>query len=554
MLSSEQRKEAEKIALKNAFQHGGRADLGAVLAKLLGQYQDLRKDVQALRDELNGIINSVNSMSQTELKKAVEEFSPETLARNDKPIQHRLPDLENVNGPVVMRLAPSPSGPLHVGHSRMAILNDEYVKRYGGRLILRIEDTNPANIDPIAYDQIPKDLEWLGVNVTEVVIQSDRFDLYYSEARNLIKKGGMYACTCPPNEFKSYISKGESCPHRNLPAERSLEIFDGMLNGEFHPGKAVLVVKTDLNHPNPAVRDWIAFRISAAKHPRQGRKYRVYPTMNWGVAIDDHFLGLTHVIRGKDHISNTEKQRYVFRYNGWKEPVYYHYGLVNFPNVILKTSIIKKGIANGTYSGWDDIRLGTLMAMKRRGYSPNTFRRYWIESGLREINSEFSVEIFNSMNKELIDPTTQRLFFTPNPVKLLLRGFHGGNVELQNHPTNKSMGKRTYTLSADPFLYVSSSDWDTIPDGTVVRLKELGNVEKSGTEIRFRERELVDRKLKIIQWCPPDSFPFQVLKPDGTVDKGIIEGFARNFRGVAQLERYAYVNIGEEGYGYFLHK
>ncbi|MDS0256766.1 glutamate--tRNA ligase [Thermoplasmatales archaeon AK] len=554
MLNRNQQNEAEKAALRNAFQHGGRADIGAVMGKLLGQFPELRRNVQELRDEVSRIVDRVNSLSPNELRNAVESLVPEVLVRTEKNTQHRLPDLDKVNGPVVMRLAPSPSGPLHVGHSRMAILNDEYVKRYGGRLILRIEDTNPANIDPIAYDQIPKDLEWLGVNVTEIVIQSDRFELYYEEARNLMKLGGMYACTCRQEVFKGYIAKGEACPHREMSPDENLDVFQGMLDGKYQPGKAVLVVKTDLSHPNPAIRDWIAFRISSARHPRLGNKYRVYPTMNWGVAIDDHHLGLTHVIRGKDHISNTEKQRYVFRYNGWKEPVYYHYGLVNFPNVILKTSIIKKGIASGTYSGWDDIRLGTILAMKKRGYSQDTFRRYWIESGLREINSEFSIEIFNSINKEIIDPATPRMFFVPDPVKVQIKGLPSVTVELQNHPSNKTLGKRTYSLPDNPEVHLSASDWKSIPDGSTFRLKELGNVVRNGNHLSFKEKELVDRKVKIIQWCPPESMRFQVLKPDGTSDTGLIEDHARNFHGVAQLERYAYVNIGEDGKGYFLHK
>src|SRR5579875_2369023 len=141
MLNRNQQDEAERAALRNAFQHGGRADIGAVLGKLLGQFPELRRNVQELRDEVSRIVDRVNSLSPKDLRNAVESLVPEVLVRAEKNMQHRLPDLDKVNGPVVMRLAPSPSGPLHVGHSRMAILNDEYVKRYGGRLILRIEDT-----------------------------------------------------------------------------------------------------------------------------------------------------------------------------------------------------------------------------------------------------------------------------------------------------------------------------------------------------------------------------------------------------------------------------
>lgn len=546
--------EIRKQALKNALEHNGKAETGSIMSRMLGQFPEYRNKAKELAGIVSKIVSEVNALGSERVGTIVSEEYPEFLHKDKKVQEHRLPDLRNVKGSVVMRMAPSPSGPLHVGHSRLAILNDEYVKRYGGNLILRIEDTNPSNIDPNAYEQIPKDLGWLGVNSTQIVIQSERMDIYYNEARKLLQGGYAYICNCKTEEFKGKLSKSIACEHRSVEPERNLSEFESILKGKYSPGEAVLVVKTQLDHPNPSVRDWIAFRISDATHPKLGKSCRFYPTMNFSVAVDDHLLGLTHVIRGKDHINNTERQKYIFKYNGWPLPEYYHYGLVDFPNVILKTSTIKKGIADGTYSGWDDVRLGTLLSFRKRGFSPETFRRYWIESGMREVDSEFSVEIFNSMNKELIDGTTRRLFFVPDPVKIEITGASNLKAILRNHPTNAELGIREYDLGSNPEVHIPFSDWDETPEGGVFRLKDLCNVRKNGSKCIFEGIEPPKERLRIVQWATAESPVFTVYRPDGNTDSGVIEPAARSFRGVAQLERYAYVNILSDNEGYFTHK
>ncbi len=546
--------EIRKQAIKNAFEHHGKSTVGAVMSKILGQFPEYRNKAKELSSIVAKVVSEVNSKSAGEIESIVSNEYPELLVKEKIVQEHRLPDLRNVEGKVVMRMAPSPSGPLNVGHSRLAILNDEYVKRYGGELILRIEDTNPSNIDPDAYDQIPNDLEWLGVNSTRIAIQSDRMELYYEEARRLINDGFAYACTCPPEEFKAKLSKSVACPHRDTSPEVNLEIFESILEGKFAPGEAVLLVKTRLDHPNPAIRDWIAFRISEVVHPRTGSKYRFYPMMNFSVAVDDHLLGLTHVIRGKDHINNTERQKYIFQYNKWKLPEYYHYGLVEFPNVVLKTSTIKKRILDGTYTGWDDVRLGSIQTFRKRGFMPETFRRYWIESGMREIDSEFSVEIFNSMNREFVDGKTRRLFFVADPVKIKLEKAVNLHARLNNHPSNKELGTRSYDLGNDPTVYIPLSDWKNVADGETIRLKDLCNIRRGGDSANFVSTDPPKERVKIVHWSPENGTQFSVAKTDGTVDTGIIEPHAIGYRGLAQLERYAYVNILSDTEAYFTHK
>ena len=466
----------EKNVLKNAIEHDGRAELKSVVNKLLGSYPELRSSIKDLMADINLSISKINSMSIEEQISLANEKYSDILIVEKKNEEHHLPDLKNVKGKVVMRMAPSPSGPLHIGHSRMLILNDEYVKRYGGELILRIEDTNPNNIYPQAYDMIQEDTRWLDVNFTQFVIQSERMELYYKRARELILMGKAYICKCRVEDFKRDLMESKACPHRNLPPEMMVEQFDQIITGQDKDLKPVLVIKTDLNHPNPAVRDWIAFRVIETPHPHTGKKYRFYPLMNFSVAVDDHELELTHVIRGMDHLNNTERQKYIFNYFKWDIPEYFHYGLINIQDAILSTTSMRKGIEAGEYRGWDDVRLATLLALRRRGYQKETFRKYWIDSGLNDVNSDFSWEIFNSMNRQFIDHSANRYFFVSDPVKVKINGSPETESMIPLYPKESERGFRKYSLGKDQTLYLQKSDINDAKEDDTVRLKDLYNI------------------------------------------------------------------------------
>ncbi len=537
----------EKNVLKNAIEHDGRAELKSVVNKLLGSYPELRSSIKDLMADINLSISKINSMSIEEQISLANEKYSDILIVEKKNEEHHLPDLKNVKGKVVMRMAPSPSGPLHIGHSRMLILNDEYVKRYGGELILRIEDTNPNNIYPQAYDMIQEDTRWLDVNFTQFVIQSERMELYYKRARELILMGKAYICKCRVEDFKRDLMESKACPHRNLPPEMMVEQFDQIITGHDKDLKPVLVIKTDLNHPNPAVRDWIAFRVIETPHPHTGKKYRFYPLMNFSVAVDDHELELTHVIRGMDHLNNTERQKYIFNYFKWDIPEYFHYGLINIQDAILSTTSMRKGIEAGEYRGWDDVRL------RRRGYQKETFRKYWIDSGLNDVNSDFSWEIFNSMNRQFIDHSANRYFFVSDPVKVKINGSPETESMIPLYPKESERGFRKYSLDKDQTLYLQKSDINDAKENDTVRLKDLYNIIYKDGAWHYLDSENKTRR-KIIHWVKDDSPEFEVYKPDGTTDRGFIESDAVKANGIVQFERYAFVNKTSERYALYLHK
>ncbi|MCL4320777.1 MAG: glutamate--tRNA ligase [Candidatus Thermoplasmatota archaeon] len=543
----------EKNVLKNAIEHDGRAELKSVVNKLLGSYPELRSSIKDLMADINLSISKINSMSIEEQISLANEKYSDILIVEKKNEEHHLPDLKNVKGKVVMRMAPSPSGPLHIGHSRMLILNDEYVKRYGGELILRIEDTNPNNIYPQAYDMIQEDTRWLDVNFTQFIIQSERMELYYKRARELILMGKAYICKCRVEDFKRDLMESKACPHRNLPPEMMVEQFDQIITGQDKDLKPVLVIKTDLNHPNPAVRDWIAFRVIETPHPHTGKKYRFYPLMNFSVAVDDHELELTHVIRGMDHLNNTERQKYIFNYFKWDIPEYFHYGLINIQDAILSTTSMRKGIEAGEYRGWDDVRLATLLALRRRGYQKETFRKYWIDSGLNDVNSDFSWEIFNSMNRQFIDHSANRYFFVSDPVKVKINGSPETESMIPLYPKESERGFRKYSLGKDQTLYLQKSDINDAKENDTVRLKDLYNIIYKDGAWHYLDSENKTRR-KIIHWVKDDSPEFEVYKPDGTTDRGFIESDAVKANGIVQFERYAFVNKTSERYALYLHK
>ncbi len=350
-----------KYALQNAVLYSGKANPKAVQGKVLAESPELRSRVKEVLPLIASIVEEVNSLAPEVQHKQLEEIDSSMLKREKTERRVGLPELPGMEkGKVVMRFAPGPSGPLHLGHTRVAILNDDYCRNYDGKFINRIEDTNPDKIDPNAYDMIPEDLDWLGVKVHETVVQSDRFELYYDIARQLIDKGKAYICTCPAEDWRAKKEKGQPCPHHDEDVATTMEKFEKMLAGDYEEEKAIFVVKTDLNHPNPAIRDFVGLRIvKSTPHPLKGDRCCLYPMMNFSVAIDDHFLGLTHVLRVRTISTTLNARPTLFQYFGWKVPHYTSTRIGLVPDAILKTSTVGKGIKT-EYSGWDDVRLGTV--------------------------------------------------------------------------------------------------------------------------------------------------------------------------------------------------
>ncbi len=311
----EAREVIKKIVLLNALRYDGKASQKPIFSKLLGEYPQFRSQIKEVSSIISEIVQEINALSLEHQKAIVEEKWPEALVEEKTEEKKQLPPLPNAKKyeRIVTRFSPNPDFVLHLGSARAIILSYDYAKMYKGIFYLRFEDTDSKTKKPKLefYEAVRKDLRWLGCPWHAEFIQSDRLPIYYEYAEELIKKGNAYVCTCAREGFQEKSKTGKPCPCRELSTEENLVLWSQMLDGKYNEGEAVVRVKTDLGHPNPAVRDWPALRIIDTEkfpHPRVGSKYRVWPLYNFSTGIDDHLMGVTHIIRGKEHLTNQARQ------------------------------------------------------------------------------------------------------------------------------------------------------------------------------------------------------------------------------------------------------
>jgi len=532
-----------KHALINAYEHGGRAAQGPVLGKVIAVRPDLRSQAKALAKLVEDIINEVNRMGIEEIKREVEEKYPEAITKRREVEEKALPPLPNADKyeVIITRFAPNPDAPLHLGSLRPLILSYEYAKMYKGRFILRFDDTDPKTKRPLpeAYNWIIEDMEWLGVKPDQVVYQSDRLEVYYDVCKELLKRGGAYVCTCDQELFRSLRDSGKPCPCRGLGPEEHLERFEDMLSLKYGEKEAVVRIKTDLGHPDVSVRDWVAFRVIDVKknpHPRVRDKYFVWPTYNFASAVDDYKLNVSHILRAKEHITNTIKQRYVFDHMGWKFPETIHFGRLKLTGIILSKSQISKGIAKGEFLWWDDPRLGTIMAIRKRGILPETLREIILHVGIKSSEASLSWENIYSVNRKHLDPKADRYFCVLEPIKLVIKGVPTSFVARpQFHPDFPERGCREIevrSVEGEVEVYISKRDVELLKRNQLVRLMSLFNIQFEEVEGNTAHalykgesvEEVLHLKAPIIQWVPvDDNVEVEVVMPDASKAVGVGE-------------------------------
>ena len=385
-------KKVKAYALKNAIAYNGKANPGSVISSLF--HEGLKKsEVQKYAKEISKIVEEINKLPSEEQEK---EFS--NLKSNISERDHRegLQEIPNASKGVTMRFAPSASGPWHIGHAITVCLSALYVKKYGGKLYIRIEDTNPENIYKPAYKMMEDEANWLLKGIKkEIVIQSDRMDLYYKYIKKLISKDSAYVCECSGDDFREFVAKKKNCPCRKLKIKENKERWQKMLSKKgYSEGEAVLRFKSlnGMKDKNPAMRDFPLARINLTKHPLKENKYRVWPLMNLAVSVDDIEMKMTHIIRGKDHRDNAKRQEMIYKILGKKFPWVFFIGKIKFKDLVLSTTQIKQDIEKGKYSSWEDPNLPTIASLKKRGYKPEAFWKFAEQIGLSEVDKVMDKE------------------------------------------------------------------------------------------------------------------------------------------------------------------
>ncbi|MFX1235490.1 MAG: glutamate--tRNA ligase, partial [Promethearchaeota archaeon] len=478
-----------------------------------------------------------------------------------------LPNITNYDK-LIMRLAPYPSGALHIGNARMVILNDEYVKRYNGELILFFDDTigSPKSLRdspkakfviPEAYRLIEEGLRWLGVNYSQVYYKSERLETFYDYCEKLIEENLAYVCFCKADVFKeNYKNNSINCPHRDQTSEKNLAEWKKMLQKRYKEGEVVVRLKTGMEQKDPALRDQIIMRISEAEHPRVGKKYVVWPMLEFSWAIDDYLLGVTHILRGVDLIKEDFIENFIWDHFKWKKAEFLHYGRIGFPDMKLSKTEARNNIQNGIYDGWDDPRTWSLQSLAKRGIRPEALREVLFNLGMSLSGITFDVDWLYSRNKDIIDEISDRYFFVETPIMIEVSKvpFLEYCAEPLLLPSNPEKGTRKIKGKAKNgkiFIFISINDTKDLQPKDIIRLKDLMNIEIKALNLdnkkikcEYHSLEL-NREYQIIQWVPKDEYvDVSILKPDGIISKGYgeINLLDIPLNTPVQFERYGFVN------------
>lgn len=556
----------EKLTLLNAVKYKGKASSKSTLGAVIQTNpQEFKTRIPEIRLIIEEMVKKVNSMTPDQQKARLLEIDPESLKEEKKQKKEVIIDLPNLDRfkEVVLRLAPYPSGPLHIGNSRMVILNDYCAKKYKGKLYLVFDDTIGSEtklIDPEAYDTIPEGLEYLGVNFHKTFYKSDRLEIFYKYAREIIEKERAYICTCEGGTWRSrYKNEKKACPCRNLSLEENFDRWEKMLDGTYPEKGAVVRLKTGMDTPDPAIRDPVMLRISEREHPRVGQKYRVWPLLEFSWGIDDHDFGISHIIRGKDLRKEGILEERIWDIYDWKKPTILLYGRMKLEGLQLSKSKSAQLIRDQIYQNWSDPRTWSLQSLQRRGIKSDAIHDTLIAFGMSPVDVTFSPEQIYSTNRPLIDPIANRLFMVVDPVKLLINDVPNDIYEGYPliHPEFPEKGRRTVPfdrVNSKVFVQVPKKDLEEIGENSIVRLKDLMNIKfesfdnEEGTALFHSLDVEAARKAnaRMIQWTPISSaIPVRILEANGNWIEGICEPeIATTKPGqIIQFERFAFCRI-----------
>ena len=557
--------------LTNAVKFGGKPNIKAIMGKLMSQKSELKSQIKEIKPLLDEMIPKISNLTAQEQREKLLELDPTAFEKKTPPKEQKeLPDLLNTQNyeKIIMRLAPYPSGALHIGNARMVVLNSEYVDKYNGVLILFFDDTigSPKSMRnspkakfvlPEAYKLIEDGLKWLGVEYSKVYYKSDRLELYYEYCEKLIQDDIAYLCFCSALEFRdSYKKQKKDCPHRNQSVTTNLKEWNNMKTGKYHETEVVVRLKTGMDQKDPALRDQILMRISEAEHPRVGNKFLVWPMLEFSWAIDDYLIGATHILRGIDLVKEDIIEAFIWDHFNWKKSEFLHYGRIKFPNMKLSKTQSRNNITEGIYEGWDDPRTWSLQSLEKRGIRAEALKKTLLELGMSTTGIIFDESWLYSKNKDIIDGLSNRYFYVEEPINIEIE-----NVPVSEYtaeplvlPSNPRKGKRKIKVSAlngKLKILIAHKDAIKLKNGQIIRLKDLVNIEITAVDLNkniinssFHSFEL-NRDFSILHWVSEEeNVNISIIKPDGEISqgKGEINLASIPLNKVIQFERFGFVN------------
>ncbi|HUT81509.1 MAG TPA: glutamate--tRNA ligase [Candidatus Bathyarchaeia archaeon] len=575
-----------KYSLENAVKHNGTANDKSVMQKIMASHPELRKEAKIILTSVEETVAVVNKQPLQEQIDNLKKIAPELLEKKEsEKREYKLEDLEQAKmGEVVTRYAPEPNGEMHLGHAYTAYFAFAYAKKYNGTFILRFEDTNPKQ-ERIKYmDAHKSDLDWLGLTPDKIVIVSNDMPIFYEKAEELIRKNLAYTCNCKPEVIHELRNNMEYCIHAKYTPEDSMKEWKKMLNGDYNEGDIILRLRGDMNNKNAVMRDPAIFAIRKDSHCIHGDKYKTWPLYDFAVAIEDHICGITHVARSAEFDTRIELQNKIRELLGMiPHPLIMHYSRFNVVGSPASKRMIIPLINEGKVEGWDDIRLVTIKGLRRRGILPETIKQIILEIGMTHQPTNIDWSLITTTNRKLIDYSSNRYFFVPDPVVLYVCNVNKAQTcKIPLHIEDPARGSRE--LKAGNLFLISKDDYEKLKENEEFRLKDLFNVKLINKKAKLVASELnlvnasedLLKKYKIhaiaeytgnelkpgakIQWLPAESsqiVPVEVKIADVlfindeynpnslSIEKGVAEGPVKELPidSIIQFERYGFVRI-----------
>lgn len=386
-------------------------------------------------------------------------------------VQH----LKETGGKVMTRFPPEPNGFLHIGHAKAMNINFGFAKAHGGCCYLRYDDTNPEAEEVRYFDAILDMVKWLGFEPWKITYASDHFQRLYDLAVELIKKDKAYVCACTQAQIKKQRGEGGGpryeCEHRNRPIEESLAEFTKMKEGRYPEGVVTLRMKMDMENPNPQFWDLVAYRVIYTPHVRTGDAWCVYPTYDFVHCLCDSFENITHSLCTVEFQLARESYYWLCDALEIYKPVQWEYGRLNLKGAVMSKRKLRKLVEDKYVSGWDDPRLFTLAALRRRGFTPQAINAFVRELGVTTATTTIEVGRLENYVRDHLNEIAPRLMVVLEPVKVVLTNLPEDHLEeltIMNKPKDDSMGSHIVPFSR--VVYIDASDFREVDDPNYFRL------------------------------------------------------------------------------------
>ncbi len=385
--------------------------------------------------------------------------------------------VENGCTKVITRFPPEPNGYLHIGHAKSILLNYGLAKEYGGEFNLRFDDTNPTKEKEEFVDSIKEDVEWLGGNFEDrLFFASDYFEQMYELAVKLIKKGKAYVCDLSAEEIRKYrgtlTESGKDSPYRERSIEENLALFQDMKNGKFEDGSKVLRAKIDMSSPNINMRDPVIYRVAHLEHHRTGNTWCIYPMYDFAHPVEDAIEGVTHSICTLEFEDHRPLYDWVVKELEFEHPPkQIEFAKLYLTNVVTGKRYIKKLVEDHIVDGWDDPRLVSLAALRRRGFTPQAIRMFIELCGVSKSDSSVDYAMLEYCIREDLKFKKKRIMAVLDPIKLIITNYPSDQIEYleaANNQENEELGSRQIPFSRE--LYIERDDFKIDPPKKYFRL------------------------------------------------------------------------------------